>query len=580
MPPNGSADAGYSRRFMEARPEIDPSALAAVDDAFASFHAEDEAPGLTYAVVANGTIVHASAVGVSSIGGPPMHADSVLRVASMTKSFTAATVLLLRDEGLLALDEPIGTYVPELRGQRMPTADSPTPTLRMLLTMSAGLPTDDPWADREESMTPNDLSALLAAGLSFSAAPGTGFQYANLGYVIAGRAIAEVTGQRYHDIVRTRLLEPLGMSSTGFAVADVPATDLVQGHHKLDDEWMVEPFSEAGEFSPLGGIFSSVTDLATWVGGFTDAFPARDDPDDGHPLSRASRREMQQMYRFNDVTVPAERATTPAVRARAIGYGFGLGVTHDTRWGQIVGHSGGYPGYGSNMRWHPTTGVGVIALANGRYTPASKPAAAALEIVLASLDAPSRRVVPWDRTLAMQQTVQSLVQTWDDDVADAIFAANVDADLDRRHRRAEVQAVTEQLGAIAGIEAGSTSADNPSDIEWWIAGEHGRAQVDLQLTPHAVPLVQTFGIEFVGQVSDAVTAALDAVVAQLAITGDPDATCTSWRSEHDATFRIRAGVDEWKAVVVVDPDTGETTSAVTTPIPPSANRFDVTVLPE
>lgn len=563
---------------MEPVPEIDPSAFAAVDDAFASFHAKDEAPGLTYAIVENGTIVHASAVGVASLGGPTMHARSVLRIASMTKSFTAAIVLLLRDEGMLALDEPIATYIPELRGQRMPTADSPVPTLRMLLTMSAGLPTDDPWADREESMTPHELSALLADGLSYSAAPGTDFQYANLGYVIAGRVIANVTGQRYHDVVRSRLLEPLGMTSTGFAVADVPSDDLVDGHHKLDDEWVVEPFADAGEFSPLGGIFGSVTDLATWVGGFTDAFPARDDPDDQHPLCRASRREMQQMHRFNDVTVPAARPTTPAVRARAIGYGFGLAILHDTRWGQIVGHSGGYPGYGSNMRWHPTTGIGVIALANGRYTPASEPSAAALEIVLASLDAPSRRVVPWDRAVAMQRTVQSLVETWDDAVADGIFAANVDADLDRDHRRAEVQAVTEQLGAISGIEAGSTSADNASDIEWWIRGESGRAQVDLQLTPHAEPLVQTFGIEFVGQVSDAVTAARDAAIVQLGIAGDVEVSCTSWRSEHDATFRIRAGVDEWKAVVVVDPETGETTSAVTAPTPPSSHRFDITVL--
>ena len=78
----------------------------------------------------------------------------------MTKSFTAATVLSLRDEGRPRLDDPIAEHVPELAGLRRPTADAPAITVRHLLTMSAGLATDDPWGDRQQGL---DLARVLRA---------------------------------------------------------------------------------------------------------------------------------------------------------------------------------------------------------------------------------------------------------------------------------------------------------------------------------------------------------------------------------------------------------------------------------
>jgi hypothetical protein len=381
-------------------------------------------------------------------------------------------------------------------------------------------------------------------------------------------------------VVRTRLLEPLGLRSTGFSVDDVPSAHLVGGYHRLGEAWVPEPFAAPGEFSPLGGLFSSVRDLATWVGGFTDAFPPRDDPESSHPLSRASRREMQQLQRFNDVTVPAQRDDSPAppVRARVIGYGLGLTVVHDTRWGHIAGHSGGYPGYGSHMRWHPTTGIGVIALGNGRYTPASTPAAAALEIVLASVAAPSRRISRWSRTRELQRAAHQLVVRWDDFVADQIFAANVDVDLARDARRAEVLNVTEQLGTISPDADPMPTSATAAEIDWWITGEHGRARVELMLTPHRDPLVQEISVSFVGDVSSALLNAADNVAKDLQRPGDAataEIECVEWQDSNSATFRIRLGVDEWRASVTVDAETGAVTKTTVTPTPPSAYRFDV-----
>ena len=126
----------------------------------------------------------------------------------MTKSFTASAVLLLRDEGALSLDEPVGTYVPELAGFRGATADSPLITVRHLLTMSGGLPTDDPWGDRLQGLPLDAFAELLGGGFTFAWPPGTAFEYSNLGYGILGRVLTNVSGQEYRDLIRDRLLHP------------------------------------------------------------------------------------------------------------------------------------------------------------------------------------------------------------------------------------------------------------------------------------------------------------------------------------------------------------------------------------
>ena len=153
----------------------------------------------------------------------------------MTKSFTAATVLLLRDEGRLRLDDPVATHVPELQGQRPSHAGAPPITLRHLLSMSAGFPGDDPWGDRQQDLDLDRFAEFLERGQSFAWMPGTEFEYSNLGYAILGRVISNVTGQEYRDVVRSRLLEPMGMTSTGYDAGEFPAERLATGYVRRDD---------------------------------------------------------------------------------------------------------------------------------------------------------------------------------------------------------------------------------------------------------------------------------------------------------------------------------------------------------
>jgi CubicO group peptidase (beta-lactamase class C family) len=104
----------------------------AVDRVFAEFHAESPQPALAYGVVAGGQLIHSGGFGGLTVDGPLPSADSVFRIASMTKSFTAVCLLGLRDEGALSLDDPVSRYVPELTELAGPTADSPQLTLRSL----------------------------------------------------------------------------------------------------------------------------------------------------------------------------------------------------------------------------------------------------------------------------------------------------------------------------------------------------------------------------------------------------------------------------------------------------------------
>jgi CubicO group peptidase (beta-lactamase class C family) len=225
-------------------------------------------------------------VGESWLGGPPPGADTVFRIASMTKSFTASAVLALRDSGVLRLDDPVTDFVPELRGQPGATDDSPAISLRHLLTMTAGFPTDDPWGDRQQGTPLPDFAAALARGVRPAWAPGTRFEYSNLGYAVLGRVIAAVAQADYAGFVRDRILGPLAMTRTGFEAGEFDPAGLARGYGRGPGGWTELAPDRHGAFAPMGGVFSCVRDLARWVDGFAAAFPPGGHRGgDAHPLA-------------------------------------------------------------------------------------------------------------------------------------------------------------------------------------------------------------------------------------------------------------------------------------------------------
>ncbi|PZE85122.1 serine hydrolase [Curtobacterium sp. MCBD17_032] len=491
-----------------------PEVLDAVDSLHRRRVLDGTAPSSVWGVFDRHGLVASGGHGDRGDGAAP-DADTVFRIASCTKSVTAATLLGLVADGLVSLDAPITAFVPAFEAVRLPTADSPVPTLRMLLTMSAGFPTDDPWADRQESITDQDLDDVLRAGLLFDSVPGTGFAYSNLGYALLGRAVSFVAGAPFPTVATDRVLRPLGLDATVFAAADARG-HVVTGHRQVDDGWEALPTTGPGAFSPIGGLFSTVRDLARWGGwlaaAFADTaapFPVAGDAATGAgPLTTTDRRAMQQGTRI----IPP--GTLPG-STRTSGYGFGLFVEHDPDVGPIVSHSGGYPGFSAHMRWSTSTGLGVVAFENATQAKVSAVATRALDLLLAdarstaatsvvSVSSPvtpateqrdderspgSEPVLP--ATRAAQRSVTRLLTDWSDAAAAAICAENVPMDIPWTRRRVAIADALGSVGADLSAPPVAERSGAPTHLRWWVPGARGRLRVEIRLAPLASGLVQT-----------------------------------------------------------------------------------------
>jgi CubicO group peptidase (beta-lactamase class C family) len=456
-----------------------------VDALLRSVVDEGAALGIGYGVVDRTGLVHAGGHGVISEGGPRPEPSTAFRIASMSKSFTAAAVMLLAERGALCLADPVSRHVPEFAAVRLPTSDSPQVTVEMLLSMSAGLPTDDPWADRQESMSREEFGRLLTSGVRFVSVPGTAYEYSNLGYALLGRVVEAASGECFHAFVREQLIQPLGLTSTGYDTSVKAPGGVATGHVRVDGRWEALPFSEPGVFSAIGGLFSTVEDLALWVRWLADAFPARDGADPG-PLSRASRRAMQQVQRAR----PAGDGP--------VGYGYGLVIHHEPEWGTVVSHSGGYPGFGSHMRWHPDSGLGVVALTNARYVSGSEKVAEALRTVLAEAADPPGPAPLWPETSEARTAVERLLREWDGASAGAWLAGNVAMDLDLARRRSRIERLVEEVGPLLEPSDALLRTDSPAHAVWEVRGERGSLRCEIRLTPEDPPKIQTMNVRRLG----------------------------------------------------------------------------------
>src|SRR3954468_3308855 len=213
------------------------SALAEIDRTMENYRVDAHIPGMVWAIVQDGHVIHMNEGGVQDIEtNRPVTAETLFRIASMTKAFTALSILKLRDDSKLSLDAPAETYVPELRGWKYPTDDSPKIRVRELLTHTAGFVTDDPWGDRQTPLPDEDFTRLLRDGVPFTRAPAAAMEYSNLGYALLGRIITNVSGQQYKDFVHGLLLAPLSMTATGYDVAAAP-----RGPRAPRSRWGAEP---------------------------------------------------------------------------------------------------------------------------------------------------------------------------------------------------------------------------------------------------------------------------------------------------------------------------------------------------
>lgn len=468
------------------------AAVPDIDRLFADFRQDSHAPGLVYGIVANGRLVHVKGYGVQDlVRKRPVTPDSLFRIASMTKAFTALSILKLREEGKLALDDPAEKYVPEMRGWTYPTKDSPRIRIRDLLTHSAGFVDDNPWGDRQTPLPHADFTRMLAAGVPFSTAPGTAYEYSNFGYALLGRIIANVSGMSYRHYVEQTILTPLAMTSSGYEVGEWPIDRRAIGYRWEDGRWKEEPTMVDGAFGAMGGLQTSANDYARWVAFLLSAWPPRDDADSG-PVSRASVRMLAEGS--NHMTVAQRNGKSgPAACRQAAAYGFAMRIAQDCDLGLTLAHGGGYPGYGSHVMLMPDYGVGIFVFTSRTYNGGAGPAWDAA-VALKQAGALIARTLPVSPLLADGYGATARIYAAGDvGAASGSLAMNFLMDSDAAHWRKKLSALKGEVGECdTGAPIIATGALS-GRFTW--ACDKGRVSGSILLAPTATAQLQELKLD-------------------------------------------------------------------------------------
>lgn len=467
--------------------------MGQIDVHFRRFQQEAHVPGMVWGVVRDGRLVHVGTAGVQDLDRRrPVNADTLFRIASMSKAFTALAVLKLRDEGKLSLDALAETYVPELRGWTYPTSDSPRIRVRDLLNHVSGFVTDDPWGDRQTPMPEGQFSALLRAGVPFTRPPQTAYEYSNFGFAILGRIVTDVSGRPFADYIRQEIMTPLGMRSTGYDVSKSPPERRASGYRWENETWSREPDMAPGAFGAMGGVQTSASDYARWVAFLLSAWPARDGLEQG-PARRATVRELAQGSNFPQVTARPGRS---GPCTQAANYGMGMRVAGDCDLGLTLAHGGGYPGYGSYVLLLPEQGVGLFALTNRTYAGPSAPIwDAAMELYRAGL-LPGRSTPVSDALAKAYAVSGAIYQRSDLSPGREFLAMNFLMDRSAENWARDLARLKGQVG---DCETGSplTATGALSGTFGW-ACQRGRLTGQLLLAPTNPPTIQALRLA-VGQ---------------------------------------------------------------------------------
>jgi CubicO group peptidase (beta-lactamase class C family) len=264
-----------------------PAGLAELRAVAEQHVGDDRVPGLV-ALVANSADVHVEALGCLTIGGAPVERDSVFRIASTTKPITAAATLALVDEGLLALDEPVETLLPELADRRVPAERAITTRDLLTFTFGFGMAAEmfaaaQPWpivqaVDALRLSTfgppnpdvPPDPDTWIAGlgSLPLLAQPGERWLY-NTGAHVLGVLLARAAGMPFPEVLRSRIFDPLGMRDTGFVAEDLrrfatayrPTPDGLVVSDEPGGAWSRSPAFPDG----AAGLVSTVDDLLAFA---------------------------------------------------------------------------------------------------------------------------------------------------------------------------------------------------------------------------------------------------------------------------------------------------------------------------
>ena len=336
---------------------------------------------MSAAVWTDGQVRWAEALGLADVDeGTEATAETQYRVGSITKTFTAAAILQLRDDGLLDLDDRLGDHLQDV--------PHPGPTLRRLMSHMSGLQREVP-GEIWESLQPPDRDGFLASlpEAEQILRPGAHWHYSNLGFALLGEVVERVSGRPYRAHVEERLLGPLGLERTSFESRPPAAAG-----------YLVEAWSDAASperdvdlsgTAASGQLWSTTGDLARW-GAFLSE--GRDGV-----LAADSVAEMRAVQAMMDT----ERWS--------VGWGLGLELVRrdDKIW---IGHGGAMPGQVAGLMFRPQERYGAAVLTNsGAF---AGPEGLALALAEKALELAPPEPEPWRPAEAPAPEVAALLGSW------------------------------------------------------------------------------------------------------------------------------------------------------------------------
>jgi D-alanyl-D-alanine carboxypeptidase len=329
---------------MAQEPEGFKDAIGLLDAWTANRVASRGQPSVSVGVVLGDHLVWARGYGFADLDKKiPATQQTLYRIGSITKSFTAVAILQLRDAGKLQLDDPLRRHLKEVHIQQHSTG-TPDVTLRELLTHTSGLQREVPGTVWTDAMFPSeaDLELLLTEAYE----PDTQWKYSNLGFALLGKVVAVEAGQPWNAYVQGHILTPLGMLKT----RPIPRSDepgLAVGYVRTAPGGTFVPADKfpSGPLDPAGAIAANVEDLAKYL-----AFHIAEGSSGGSPV--LAGRTLREMHRPQWLLPDWQNA-----------YGFGMRVRHID--GIVrVGHGGAVPGYTASIETIPALRLGVVVLTN------------------------------------------------------------------------------------------------------------------------------------------------------------------------------------------------------------------------
>jgi CubicO group peptidase (beta-lactamase class C family) len=338
---------------------------------------ETDQPGCVITVLHDGTAVLEQAFGVADIAGSaPLTPRHRFRVASHSKSFTAAGIMKLREQGRLGLDDRAGQYV---QGLHPLIAEA---TIAQLLSHSAGIIRDgtdsSQWQDARPFLDEAELRADLAAAPIIE--PNTRFKYSNHGFGLCGLVIEAVTGEPYRHWIRREIIEPAGLEETDPDMPLAGSVPVAHGHSgklPLGRRVVIPGDNPTNALAPATGFVSTARDLARFFAQLDPTAPES-------ILSAASRREMvRPQWRYPHSSVE-----------RYYGLGISTGKTDEWEW---VGHGGAFQGFATRTAVLPGRSLAVSLATNEVDGPADRWLDGVIHILatFAQHGPPNNRVRDW-----------------------------------------------------------------------------------------------------------------------------------------------------------------------------------------